>query len=83
MVTSRAPFPEILPYVSTVLKRRRIAGRLSTTEILSLRPDGTRTTQYDPAAQFGIYTWGGQHWKLMEICNSRREARDAAARIRQ
>jgi hypothetical protein len=91
-MVSEAGFPKTLPYIGTVLGRRALAKPApglftyrpsSQTEILSLRPDGTRTTQDDPKARLGVYVWSGNHWELEEVYNTRREARNAAARIRR
>ncbi len=80
---SRANFPKTLPYIGTILGRRALGkptpGLLtyrpsSKTEILSLRPDGTRTTQDDPTARLGVYVWNGKCWELKEVYHSRREA---------
>jgi len=80
---SKMDFPETLPHIGTVLGRRWISERHSKTEILSLRPDGTRTTQDDPTARLGVYVWRGKSWKLESVYNSRREAQSAATRIRR
>jgi hypothetical protein len=85
-------FPKTLPYIGTVLGRRAMGkpepGYLtyrpsSKTEILSLRPDGTRTTKVDPTASFGLYTWNGECWELERVYDSVHEADRAAARFRR
>lgn len=58
-------------------------GASSKTLILSLRSDGTRTTQSDPKARLGLYIWDGESWQLKGIYRSRQKARSAANRARQ
>jgi hypothetical protein len=76
-------FPEILKPEMRFFDQRWIAGRMSRTLILPLGPDGKRTTQYDPKARFGVYGWDGKNWKLKAKCDSRLEARSAAAALRK
>ena len=75
-------FPKRLPSVGTILARRNLHSGLTTTEILALGPDGERSTQWDRAASFGLYTWDGNAWELYEVYRSVKEARNAAARVR-
>jgi hypothetical protein len=79
----KAEFPKILSAEMRFFDRRWTAGALSKTLILALRSDGTRTTQYDPLAHLGVYVWGGKHWELKGVYNSRREARFVVNRIRK
>ncbi len=79
----KVDFPKTLAPEARFFDRRYIAAGASTTLILPLRPDGTRTTQYDSAARLGVYAWTGKHWELKGDYNSRLEARSAAARLRK
>src|SRR6516225_11295959 len=78
-MSDRVEFPKTLPPEMGRWK----AGRISKTLILSLRPDGSRTTQRDPTARFGVYEWTGKNWEWKGTYNSRREARLAAKHIRK
>jgi hypothetical protein len=76
-------FPRTLSFVTGRKPRRLIRGEWSVTEILALDAKGKRATQNTPGAQFGVYLWNGREWQLDVKCNSPREAKKAAARIRQ
>jgi hypothetical protein len=80
---SKPEFPKTLKPEMRYFDQRFIAEKASTTLILSLKPDGTQTNQYDPTASFGVYAWTGEHWKLEDRCDSRSQARSAAARLRK
>jgi hypothetical protein len=84
---SKAEFPTTLASESRFLDRRYL-GRVdkrgfSKTLIWARRPDGTRTSHYDPEARLGLYVWKGKNWALVGVYDTRREARYAAGRIRK
>lgn len=76
-------FPKRLASVGTILGQRNLYSGPSVTEILALDSQGSRTTQWNRNASFGLYTWDGAGWELYEVYRTVREARNAAARIRK
>jgi hypothetical protein len=80
---SEIEFPQTLAAEMQFLDWNWIAGGLSKTLILSLRSDGTRTTQSDPKARLGLYIWDGERWQLKGVYRSRQKAKSAANRARQ
>ena len=76
-------FPQTLESEFQFCDWRSIAGDSSKTLILSLRSDGTRTTQSDPKARLGLYIWDGERWQLKGVYGSRKKAKSAARRARK
>jgi hypothetical protein len=76
-------FPKTLESEFQFFDWRSIPGESSMTLILSLRADGTRTTQSDPNARLGLYVWDGERWQLKGVYRSSQKAKSAANRARK